>query len=242
MMRRIAMWSGPRNISTALMRAFENRPDTQVWDEPFYGYYLHRTGVAHPGAEDIILDQGTNWQEIARRCITPLPGGTPVFYQKQMTMHLLPEVGREWICALDNGFLIRRPDRVIASYAKIRADMTFEDVGFRQQADLFEYVQNNTPRLPLVVDSQDFLMNPEPMLKAICEHFDIPYWTEMLSWPPGPRDSDGVWGKHWYDQVWKSTTFEPYRESRPTLDPALRAIAEESEPYYQRLYRHRLTI
>lgn len=237
---RIAMWSGPRNISTAMMRAFENRPDTEVWDEPFYGHYLHETAIPHPGAEEVIADQGTDWEAIALRCLGDPPGGSPVFYQKHMTMHLLPEMGRDWIRKLVNCFLIRRPDQVVASYGRVRPDVTFEDVGFRQQAELFDFVAETTAAVPLVIDSRDFLMNPGPMLEAMCERLGIAFRPEMLAWPPGRRDSDGVWGKYWYDSVWKSTAFEPYRETKPELDPALRSISEEAEPYYQVLYRHRL--
>ncbi len=237
---RIAMWSGPRNISTAMMRAFENRPDTEVWDEPFYGHYLHKTGIPHPGADEVIADQGTDWQDIARRCLGNPPGGSAIFYQKQMTMHLLPDMDRDWIRGLTNCFLIRRPDQVVASYGRVRPEVTFEDVGFRQQAELFDYVIKTTATMPLVIDSRDFLMNPEGMLQAMCEQLGIPFRSEMISWPPGERESDGVWGKYWYDSVWQSTTFEPYREKNPELSPELRAIAEEAEPFYQVLYRHRL--
>ena len=239
---RIAMWSGPRNISTAMMRAFENRPDTEVWDEPFYGHYLQRTGIRHPGAGEVIADQGTDWEAIARRCLEDPPGGSPVFYQKHMTMHLLPEMGRNWMHGLVNCFLIRRPDQVVASYGRVRPDVTAEDVGFRQQAELYDYVAGTAPTPPLVIDSRDFLMNPGPMLEAMCEQFGIPYLDEMTSWPPGPRDSDGVWGKYWYDSVWKSTSFEPYREKKPDLEPALRKIADAAEPFYQSLYRQRLVV
>ena len=239
---RIAMWSGPRNISTAMMRAFENRPDTEVWDEPFYGHYLYKTGIPHPGADEVIADQGTDWKDIAGRCLGDPPGGSPIFYQKQMTMHLLPGMERDWIRGLTNCFLIRRPNEVVASYGRVRSDVTFDDVGFRQQAELFDYVIKVTRAMPLVIDSRDFLMNPEPMLKAICQRLGIAYRSEMISWPPGQRDSDGVWGPHWYDSVWRSTSFEPYTEKNPQLEPTLHAVAEESEPYYQALYQHRLIV
>ncbi len=239
---RIAMWSGPRNISTAMMRAFENRPDTEVWDEPFYGHYLDCTGISHPGAEEIIQSQGTDWRDIARRCLGSPSGGSPVFYQKHMTMHLLPAMEKSWIDGLLNCFLIRRPDQVVASYSRLRPDLTLMDIGFLQQTALFEYVHTATETLPLVIDSQDFLMKPEPMLHAICEHLGITYRNEMMSWPSGPRDSDGVWGKYWYRSVWDSTSFEPYREKTPDLDTKLRDIAEAADPYYQMLYRHRLIV
>ena len=239
---RIAMWSGPRNISTAMMRSFENRPDTDVWDEPFYGHYLHKTGIPHPGAEEVIADQGTDWLDIAHRCNGPSPNQAPIFYQKHMTMHFLPEMGREWIKGLTNCFLIRQPDQVVASYSAVRPDVTLEDIGFMQQAELFDHVIKVTGTLPLVIDSKDFLSNSEQMTEAMCERLGIPFRTEMISWPKGERDSDGVWGKYWYDSVWNSTGFQEYKEKPVDLSDELQRIAEEADPFYQVLYQHRLTV
>ncbi|MEJ2177057.1 MAG: HAD family hydrolase [Gammaproteobacteria bacterium] len=238
----IAMWSGPRNISTAMMRAFENRPDTEVWDEPMYGHYLYKTGIPHPGADEVIADQGINWQDIARRCLGNAPNNAPVFYQKHMTMHLLPEMSQDWVRGLTNCFLIRKPDQVVASYGAVRPDLTLDDLGFIQQAKLFDYVIKTTSTMPMVIDSKDFLLNPETMLRKMCERFDIPFRTEMIAWPEGKRDTDGVWGKHWYDSVWKSTGFAEYEERPLNLSPELQKIADEAEPYYQVLYQHRLTV
>jgi len=237
---RIAMWSGPRNISTAMMRSFENRPDTEVWDEPMYGHYLHRTGIPHPGAEEVIADQGTDWQAIAARCHDNPPNNSSVFYQKHMTMHLLPEMGWDWLRGLTNCFLIRQPDQVVASYSKVRPDLTLEDLGFRQQAELFDYIIKTTGTLPMVIDSKDFLLNPEGMLRAMCLHLGITFRSEMISWPAGKRDSDGVWGKYWYETVWASTSFAEYKEIPLDLSAAQLAIAEQADPFYQVLYQHRL--
>jgi len=237
---RIAMWSGPRNISTAMMRAFENRPDTEVWDEPFYGPYLHRSGLDHPGADEVIADQGREWEPIAERCIANSPGNKPVFYQKHMTMHMLPDMGREWIRHLTNCFLIRDPARVVASYSAVRENPTLEDLGFIQQAELFDYVIKVTGTLPMVIDSKDFLENPESMLQTICSQFGIRYRTDMISWPPGQRNSDGVWGKYWYDAVWKSTGFAPASEKPLSLSAELEDIAQQALPYYDMLYQHRI--
>lgn len=236
------MWSGPRNISTAMMRSFENRPDTEVWDEPLYGPYLYNTGIDHPGAAEIIAHCGTDWEDIARRCLGNAPNDAAIFYQKQMTMHLLPEMSQDWIRNLTNCFLIRQPDQVVASYSRVRPDLTFEDLGYFQQAKLYDYVIKMTGEMPLVIDSRDFLMNPEAMLRAMCEHLGISFRTEMISWPKGKRDSDGVWGKYWYDSVWKSTSFGEYREKPLELTAPQQAIADEAEPYYQVLHQHRLTV
>jgi hypothetical protein len=234
------MWSGPRNISTAMMRAFENRPDTDVWDEPMYGHYLSQTGIKHPGATEVIADQGTDWQDIAKRCQANSPNNMPVFYQKHMTMHLLPNMSRTWLDGLSNCFLIRHPDQVVASYGAVRADLTLEDIGFVQQAELFEYVVESSEKMPLVIDSRDFLLKPQQMLALLCESLDIPFFPEMLSWPAGQRDSDGVWGNYWYDSVWKSTGFAEYRDKPANLSTKFQAIADAAFPYYQKLHEHRL--
>ena len=237
---RIAMWSGPRNISTALMRAWESRDDCAVWDEPLYGYYLARTGIDHPGADEIIAEHGSDADEIIGRCIGEVPGGKRIFYQKHMTLHLLPELDRGWLEKLVNCFLIREPEPVIASYTAVRERATLEDIGFVQQAELFEYVWKQSAELPPVIDSREFLLDPESMLRALCARLGVDFEPTMLSWPAGPRDSDGVWGKHWYASVWDSTGFAPYREKTLALDDRDRETAARARPYYDLLYRHRL--
>ena len=237
---RIAMWSGPRNISTALMRAWESRSDCAVWDEPLYGYYLARTAIDHPGATEIIAAHGSDPEQIIARCIGDPPGGKRIFYQKHMTLHLLPELDRGWLEALTNCFLIREPEPVIASYTAVRERATLEDIGFVQQAELFEQVREQSGELPPVIDSREFLLDPESMLRALCARLDVAFDPGMLSWPAGPRDSDGVWGKYWNESVWNSTGFAPYRQKRLALDERDREIAERARPYYELLYRHRL--
>ena len=237
---RLAMWSGPRNISTALMRAWENRQDCVVWDEPLYGYYLNATGIPHPGADAVIAAQGTDAEAIVARCIGEVPDGKSIFYQKHMTLHLLPELDRGWLAALSNCFLIREPEAVIASYAAVRSEATLEDIGFIQQAALFDQVRVMNDDDPLVIDSRDFLLDPEAMLRALCARLEIEFDPHMLNWPAGQRDSDGVWGKYWYDSVWKSTGFTPYRKKSYSLSRKDRKIADQARPYYEKLYRHRL--
>jgi hypothetical protein len=237
---RIAMWSGPRNISTALMRSFENRSDCTVWDEPLYGYYLDASGIEHPGAAEVIADQGTDSDAIISRCIGAIPEGKSVFYQKHMTLHLLPQLERGWLKELNNCFLIREPEAVIASYAAVRAEATLADIGFVQQAELFEEVKRLTGQTPLVIDSREFLQNPSNLLAAICEHLQIDFSDDMLHWPAGARDSDGVWARYWYDSVWKSTGFAPYRERSYQLGEKDQEIARQAQPYYEKLYQFRL--
>jgi hypothetical protein len=237
---RIAMWSGPRNISTALMRAWENRDDCAVWDEPLYGYYLNATGIPHPGAAEVIADQGSDAETIIARCIGPVAGGKRIFYQKHMTLHLLPQLDRGWLSSLTNCFLIREPEAVIASYAAVRSDATLDDIGFVQQAELFEQVCELGAELPLVIDSREFLLDPESMLRAICERLGVEFMPQMLEWPAGPRDSDGVWAKYWYDSVWRSTGFAAYRPRTYDLCAKDQRIASLARPYYEQLYEHRL--
>ena len=237
---RLAMWSGPRNISTALMRAWENREDCVVWDEPLYGYYLDATGIPHPGAAEVIADQGTDAKAIIAACIGEVPGGKPIFYQKHMTLHLLPELDRGWLESLANCFLIREPEAVVASYAAVRGELTLDDIGFVQQAELFDQVCAMSGTTPLVIDSREFLLDPETMLRLICQRLEVEFTPRMLSWPAGKRESDGVWGRYWYDSVWKSTGFAPWRERQYSLDDAAREIAARAQPYYDKLYRQRL--
>jgi hypothetical protein len=237
---RIAMWSGPRNISTAMMRAWENRSDCVVWDEPLYGYYLSSTGIDHPGAKQVIEAQGTDWRNIVERCIDDPPNDKRIFYQKHMTLHLLPDMDRQWLSSLTNCFLIREPEPVIASYAAVREDVSLDDIGFVQQAELFDYVTQISGSIPLVIDSRDFLLNPQSMLRKICIHLDVEFESNMLLWPTGARESDGVWGKYWYESVWKSSGFAPYHERPLSLDPKQQSIADQARPFYDQLYQHRL--
>lgn len=239
---RIAMWSGPRNISTALMRAFENRPDTEVWDEPMYGHYLHKTGVKHPGAEEVIADQGVDWQTTAKKCNADAPNNSPVFYQKHMTMHLLPEMSRDWLASLTNCFLIRSPEQVVASYGAVRPDLTLDDVGFVQQAELVKFVRLKIKQHPMIIDSEDFLKNPEGMLLRMCEKLGIAFLPQMLHWSAGQRQTDGVWAKYWYDSVWKSTGFMPYQEKTLNLSEHMKEVVKMAQPHYQVLYEQRLTL
>ncbi len=242
MTMRIAMWSGPRNISTAMMRAWENRSDCMVWDEPLYGYYLHKTGIPHPGAAEIIAEQGIDWRAIVDHCRLDSLGQAPVFYQKHMTLHLLPEINKQWLSSLENCFLIREPAAVIASYAAVRSDVTLDDIGFWQQLELFDYVADITGKLPIVIDSREFLLNPEAMLRKICDRLNIGFDTNMLKWPQGRRDSDGVWARYWYGSVWNSSGFSQYVEKPLNLSARDRMIADQAQPYYEKLYKHRLKI
>ncbi|HYR23327.1 MAG TPA: hypothetical protein VEP30_10460 [Chthoniobacterales bacterium] len=239
---RIAMWSGPRNISTAMMRAWGNRADTAVIDEPFYAYYLERTGKKHPGAAEVIAQGETDWRKVAEQCGRGLsaPTGKKIFFQKQMTHHLLPEIDREWLVDLTNCFLIRDPREVILSYIKKNPEPTLEDLGYVQQEKIFDFVREQTGKVPPIVDAKDVLENPERILRLLCDTVGVEFDKAMLSWPPGLRDTDGIWAKHWYDEVARSTSFQPYKSRQGVVPDRLREIYEQCRESYEKLYRHRI--
>jgi len=195
------MWSGPRNISTALLRSWENRPDTFVSDEPFYAHYLQHTQVDHPGRQLIIDTYPNDYQHAVDHCSHATSEGCSVHYQKHMTHHMLDHIPLEWLHPLKNIFLIRHPADVIASYLKAHTTPTLDDLGLTLQLRLLNYVTEHCQQQPLVINSNDLRANPEATLKKMCEYCNIPFANEMLSWPKGPRDSDGVWSTYWYDDV-----------------------------------------
>jgi len=243
---RLAMWSGPRNISTAMMRAFENRADCAVWDEPFYAWYLKQTGLDHPMCDEVIAaGESENWQAIVDDCtITPLTqnrhGIQPtIHYQKHMTHHMLPEIDLGWLGQVTNAFLIRRPEAVLASYHDRHTQIELRDVGFQEQAELFDRVAQAKGAAPVVMDSDDILADPASALPRLCETVAIPFDPAMLSWPAGRRDSDGVWGAHWYNSVEASTGLAKPRTAR-ALPDHLRPLAETCRPFYDRLAQHRI--
>jgi len=235
MVVRLAMWSGPRNVSTALMRSFGSRADTLVVDEPLYASYLAATGIDHPGREAVLAGQPTDWRVVARALTAPLPAGVAVHYQKHMAHHLLPQVGRDWLAALTHAYLIREPARVVASYAKVRGTPTLADLGYPQQVELFR--RYGGP----VVDAADLLGDPARVLAALCAAVGVGYDPAMLAWAPGPRDTDGVWAPWWYAGVEASTGFAT-PDPRPAVVPdRLTALVEEALPYYEELAAYRLT-
>jgi hypothetical protein len=230
------MWSGPRTVSTALMRSFENRADTVVVDEPLYGYYLARTGIEHPGRDEVIAAMPGDWREVlAELTHGPLPDGVSVYYQKHMTHHLLPEIDRGPLAGLRHAFLIRDPRQLLASYARVRSRPVLADLGLEQQAEIFRAFGGP------VIDSADILRSPRGVLEALCDALGVSFDPAMLAWPAGPRPTDGVWAKYWYDSVWRSTGFGPYRPPPANVLPAeLEPLAAACEPYYDELSAHRL--
>ncbi|WP_143435478.1 sulfotransferase-like domain-containing protein [Henriciella aquimarina] len=238
---RLAMWSGPRNLSTTMMRSFGARPDTVCVDEPFYAAYLTATGLVHPMQADILAAQPTDGDAVARQLLGPVLGGKPVFYQKHMTHHMAPALPRGWMDAVTNVFLIRDPARVLASYARKMDAVSLEAIGVPQQAELFDRVCQRMGEAPPVVDSDDILADPPGMLRALCDAVGLTYTEAMLSWPAGPKPEDGVWAPHWYDAVWASTGFGQPRPAAPDLPDDLRMLAEKAADSHARIAAHRLS-
>ena len=237
---RIAMWSGPRNISTAMMRAWENREDTAVIDEPFYAHYLVETGVEHPGRDDVIAAQESDDAKVAAMLTGPIPDGKSVWYQKHMTQHMLPEMPLDWLDHVTNCFLIREPEAVVASFTIQRPDAAEWELGFEQQARLFDHVCDRLGHAPPVIDAADVLKDPRAALTTLCKALDIPFSERMLRWPAGRRTSDGVWAPHWYAAVERSSGFAPYRPREGSLEPFQQQLADACQPHYERLAQHRL--
>lgn len=235
------MWSGPRNLSTAMMRAFENRADCAVSDEPFYAAYLAETGLDHPMRDAVLASQPTDWREVAEHLVGAAPDGRALWYQKHMTHHMLPTFGRGWIAECRNAFLIRDPARVLASYVKSRETVTLADIGVVQQSELFDAVANRLGHAPPVIDAADVLADPARTLAALCAALGIDLDPAMLKWPAGKRASDGVWAPAWYAGVEASTGFAaPGGDEAPVLPPHLAGIAAEAEGHYWRLAAFRL--
>jgi hypothetical protein len=231
--RCIAMWSGPRNISTAMMRAWENRTDTAVIDEPFYAHFLETTGIDHPMSDQIITGGETDWRKVAELLTqTPEQG---IFYQKHISTHWMQHFSCEWLDGIEHVFLIREPEPVVASYANKRLNLTVSDLGYSQQAELFDLIFIRTGRHPPVIDSRRFLESPEMQLRKLCERLGIEFQANMLHWPAGSRLTDGIWESHWYDAVRKSTGFGPVNNKPISLDDEQTHIAQMCRPHYDAL-------
>lgn len=236
---RLAMWSGPRNISTAMMRSFEARDDCSVIDEPFYAYYLAHASVQHPMQEEVLGSQPNEWQDVVASLLT---GGTPgqCQYQKHMSQHMIGDMRTDWILQLRNAFLIRDPAEMIASYNVKREAVAAGDLGLAQQVKLYRFVAENTGSEPPVIDARDVLQDPPTTLAALCESLGIPYTDSMLHWKAGPRASDGVWAAHWYDSVLKSTGFKRYKAADTRLNRQQQRVLQDCEDDYAYLFERRL--
>jgi hypothetical protein len=240
---RLAMWSGPRNISTAFMRCWGNRDDTLVVDEPFYAHYLLSTGLGHPGREEILANHESDWRKVVRSLMAPLPPGIGILYQKQMAHHLLPGMDRDWLGSMTHAFLIRDPRPMLASLAEKLGAFDLLETGLPQQVEIFDYVMQSAGRVPPVVDAADLLAAPEPMLRVLCRSLGVEFSTRMLSWAPGRRETDGIWAKHWYQRVEQSTGFQTRSPTEDFVADDRRSELEElCRPLYEKLHAHRLRV
>ncbi|MFY0616037.1 HAD family hydrolase [Shimia sp.] len=236
---KIAMWSGPRNLSTAMMYAFGNRSDCAVVDEPFYAAYLAMTGIDHPMRSEILASQDQDPKMVAAGLTDANPDGKTHYYQKHMTQHMIEGVPRDWMREVKNVFLLRHPARVIASYAAKRENPTLTDIGFPQQAELMQMVAG-WGQTPVVVDSHDIREDPQDVLEKMCDAIGLDFHEAMLNWPKGGHKDDGVWAKHWYGAVWNSTGFAGAEGPLPEVPDALQPVLKAALPLYEEMKARRI--
>lgn len=237
---KLAMWSGPRNLSTAMMYAFAQRADFTVLDEPFYGPYLRLTGLDHPMRQEVLADRTDDAIEVEQSLIGPVPDGKPNAYHKHMCQHMIDGIPRGFMAECVNVFLIRHPARVVASFAKGYPDLTAEDIGFEAQAELFDHVLA-LGQTPVVIDSADIRDDPEGMLRALCETIGLEFDPAMLTWPAGPKPHDGVWAPHWYKSLHATTGFAGPEGPLPVLTGHLAGLVERTMPAYRKLEAQKIS-
>lgn len=231
---RLAMWSGPRNISTAMMRAWENRDDCEVVDEPFYACYLRETGLRHPLWEEVLAAQSSNWEEVAEQLCT-FNNACSIYYQKQMTHHILPGVNLDWTKRLNHCFLIRNPFEVVSSYREKMDSISADDIGIIRQWQLYQEISELSQQKIPVIEATQVLKNPEAILRRVCDFFGLEFSERMLSWPRGKRQSDGVWAPHWYQVVEKTSGFSPYKTKQIDLTQDQADVANASMEAYSKM-------
>lgn len=237
---RIAMWSGPRNVSTAMLRSWGNRTDCVVWDEPFYAHYLTQHEPDHPGIPEIVAAHENDWRKVVETILGPIPGGKAIHYQKQMAHHMLPHIDDGWLAGVSNAFLIRDPAEVLLSMSRVMDTVTLQDTGFADQYRLFQRVCEMTGETPPVVDARDIGTDAEGTLRMLCAALKIAFDPAMLHWPAGPRDSDGIWATYWYANVNKSTGFRPWKARTEPLPDRVKPLLDELTGIYQAMHKHRL--
>ena len=239
-MIRIAMWSGPHNISTAMMRAWESRSDTFVIDEPFYAYYLNETDLDHPGRDSVISEGELDVEKISNGLISDENKSCSIYYQKHITHHLLDSIDRSWMKSVKNCFLIRDPKDMILSYCKVHSDLNIHLLGIKEQNEIFDYVRDLTGEIPPVIDARDVLTNPRDLLRKFCDKIGVMFSEEMLSWPKGARETDGNWGKYWYKNVVNSTGFNNYKPKTEQIPAKYEELYSECCLLYEKLYSLRI--
>lgn len=247
MIKRICMWSGPRNISTAMMRSWENRSDCEVIDEPFYAFYLAQTQSPHPMFEEVLASQSQSYDEVIKGLLIDSaslydsgshaikPTDTLIQYQKQMTHHMLKGCDMTWTQGLSHCFLIRDPAQVVNSYTNSRGVCSVDDIGIKRQYELYQEISTLSQQNIPVIDANEVLKAPENTLRNLCKVLGINFDLAMLKWPQGSRKSDGVWASHWYHSVEKSTGFAQYKDKPMKLNAQQQAVVDESMPFYEAL-------
>jgi len=234
-MKAVCLWSGPRNVSTAFMYSFAERPDTIVVDEPLYGHFLRVTGTVHPGGDEVIARVDCDGDRVMRNLLGESPDNPEVLFMKQMAHHLV-DVDKGFLAKTENIFLIRDPEQMLPSLTIQLPDAGLADTGLKMQWDLYEELVS-AGQSPAIVDSRELLLDPAGVLSALCQHLGIPWYEEMLHWEAGPRAEDGVWAPHWYHAVHKSTGFAPYKHKTDFPD-RLEPLLDQCAPWYARLFDH----
>ena len=234
-MKAVCLWSGPRNVSTALMYSFAERQDTRVVDEPLYGHFLRVTGTVHPGRDEVLANVDCDGESVMRKLLTAESGSPAVLFMKQMAHHLV-EIDKSFVRDTENIFLIRDPEQMLPSLTIQLPGATLADAGLRMQWELYEELRN-AGQSPAIIDSRELLLDPQGVLERLCRHLRIPWEEDMLLWPAGPRPEDGIWAKHWYHAVHKSTGFSPYRH-KDSFPSHLEPLLAECAPWYERLFEH----
>ena len=234
------MWSGPRNISTAMMRSWGSRSDTFVVDEPYYAHYLSQNDLDHPGREEVLKEGELDIEKISSGLINDTNDNCSIYYQKHITHHLLDSIDREWMKSVVNCFLIRDPKDMIISYSRVHPDLNMHLLGLDEQSEIFEHVREITGEIPPIIDAKDVLMNPRDILDKLCNKIGVIFSEEMLSWSRGSRDTDGNWGKYWYKNVVNSTGFNEYKPKKEEIPAKYQDLYKDCYKLYKKLYDLRI--
>lgn len=234
-MKRICLWSSPRNISTALMYSFAQREDTLVIDEPLYAHYLSVTNADHPGKEEVLSSMENDGSKVIEEILFG-DYENEVIFMKQMTHHLV-DIDESFLKEVINVFLIRDPKQLISSLAQVLPSVTMRDTGIERQYELYNFLKAEKQK-PVVIDSGEILKDPEKVLTKLCIGLNIPFDKRMLQWNAGPRKEDGVWAKYWYENVHNSTGFQKQKTSSRELPESLKGLYDDCLPYYEYMYSH----
>ena len=234
---RICLWSGPRNVSTALLYSFAQRADTRAVDEPLYAHYLTVSGADHPGREDVLRAQDGDGGRVVETVLLG-PCDRPVAFFKSMAHHL-EGLDRAFLLRLRNVILTRDPEQMLPSLQHQIPNPVLRDTGLAVQTEIFDAL-SEAGAPPPVLDARLLLENPEGVLRQLCAAVGIDFDPAMLQWPPGPKEVDGIWAPHWYDNVWRSRAFLPFSEKAEPFPDRLRPLLEQCRPHYMRLREHAL--